>query len=144
MIQVYNKDMEYLSSDKTNLTKFLEAIFILLMLFLIYSLIKNSTKNYFSFYLQSRKLFIISLAIMFYFIVNSDGVSVFPVFGILDSFTIFMYLAIFSLFYFYKLSPIEILIVCFVGTYLLLDIDFKIYNEYLRPGGSDSLTYEYF
>ena len=144
MIQVYNKDMEYLSSDKTNLTKFLEAIFILLMLFLIYSLIKNSTKNYFSFYLQSRKLFIISLAIMFYFIVNSDGLSVFPVFGILDSFTIFMYLAIFSLFYFYKLSPIEILIVCFVGTYLLLDIDFKIYNEYLRPGGSDSLTYEYF
>ena len=91
------------------------------MLFLIYSLIKNSTKNYFSFYLQSRKLFIISLTIMFYFIVNSDGLSVFPVFGILDSFTIFMYLAIFSLFYFYKLSPIEILIVCFVGTYLLLD-----------------------
>ena len=69
---------------------------------------------------------------MFYFIVNSDGLSIFPVFGILDSFTIFMYLAIFSLFYFYKLSPIEILIVCFVGTYLLLDIDFKIYNEYLR------------
>ena len=25
-----------------------------------------------------------------------------------------------------------------------MDLDFKLYNEYIRPGGTDSLTYEYF
>ena len=29
-------------------------------------------------------------------------------------------------------------------TFLLMDLDYKLYNEYIRPGGSDSLTYEYF
>ena len=38
----------------------------------------------------------------------------------------------------------EIFILTILTTFLLLDFDFKILDEYIRPGGSDSLTYEYF
>ena len=68
----------------------------------------------------------------------------FPVLIIVDSFTIFLYLIKIYIFYFYDLKPFEIFLVTFAITFLLMDLDYKLFNEYIRPGGSDSLTYEYF
>ena len=42
------------------------------------------------------------------------------------------------------LKPFEMFLVGLPVTFLLMDLDYKLYNEYIRPGGSDSLTYEYF
>ena len=81
---------------------------------------------------------------LFYLTQNHDLISLFPVFGILDSFTIFIYASVFLIFYFYNLNSSEIFILTILTTFLLLDFDFKILDEYIRPGGSDSLTYEYF
>ena len=81
---------------------------------------------------------------LFYLTQNHDLFSLFPVFGILDSFTIFIYASVFLIFYFYNLNSSEIFILTILTTFLLLDFDFKILDEYIRPGGSDSLTYEYF
>ena len=84
------------------------------------------------------------IVFLIYLTQNHDLISLFPVFGIIDSFTIFTYLSVFLFFYFYKLNPAEIFILSTLTTFLLLDIDFKILDLYIRPGGSDSLTYEYF
>ena len=95
-------------------------------------------------YLKNRKMIISFIVFLIYLTQNNDLISLFPVFGIIDTFTIFIYLSVFLFFYNYKLNPAEIFILSTLTTFLLLDMDFKILDQYLRPGGSDSLTYEYF
>ena len=87
---------------------------------------------------------IIFYILLLYFIFSPEIVSSFPVILIIDSFTIFIYLSIFLVFYFYDIKPIEVFLIALATTYLLMDLDYKLLNEYIRPGGSDSLTYESF
>lgn len=143
-IQIFDTDMNLLESKKTNITKFSELLFIILLLNLLYNYRENLYSKKIKRYLKNRKMFISFALLLFYLTQNHDLISLFPIFGIIDSFTIFIYLSVFLFFYIYDLNPAEIFILSALTTFLLLDIDFKILDQYIRPGGSDSLTYEYF
>ena len=143
-IQIFDTDMNILESEKTNLTKFSELLFIIILLNLLYNYRENLYSKKITRYLKNRKMFISFTLLLFYLTQNHDLISLFPIFGIIDSFTIFIYLSVFLFFYIYDLNPAEIFILSALTTFLLLDIDFKILDQYIRPGGSDSLTYEYF
>ncbi len=143
-IQIFDNDMNLLKSEKTNLTKLSELLFIIILLSLLYNYWENLYLKKFISYLKNRKMIIPFVIFLFYLTQNHDLISLFPVFGILDSFTIFIYASVFLIFYFYNLNSSEIFILTILTTFLLLDFDFKILDEYIRPGGSDSLTYEYF
>ena len=143
-VQIFDTDMNILKSEKTNLTKFSELLFIIILLNLLYNYRENLYSKKITRYLKNRKMFISFALLLFYLTQNHDLISLFPIFGIIDSFTIFIYLSVFLFFYIYNLKPVEIFILSALTTFLLLDIDFKILDLYIRPGGSDSLTYEYF
>ena len=143
-IQIFDTDMNILKSEKTSLTKFSELLFIIILLNLLYNYRENLYPKKITRYLKNRKMFISFALLLFYLTQNHDLISLFPIFGIIDSFTIFIYLSVFLFFYIYNLNPVEIFILSALTTFLLLDIDFKILDQYIRPGGSDSLTYEYF
>ena len=143
-VQIFDTDMNILKSEKTNLTKFSEVLFIIIFLNLLYNYRENLYSKKITTYLKNRKMFISFVLLLFYLTQNHDLISLFPIFGIIDSFTIFIYLSVFLFFYIYNLKPVEIFILSAFTTFLLLDIDFKILDLYIRPGGSDSLTYEYF
>ena len=143
-VQIFDTDMNILKSEKTNLTKFSELLFIIILLNLLYNYRENLYSKKIKRYLKNRKMFISFALLLFYLTQNHDLISLFPIFGIIDSFTIFIYLSVFLFFYIYNLKPVEIFILSAFTTFLLLDIDFKILDLYIRPGGSDSLTYEYF
>ena len=143
-IQIFDTDMNLLESKKTNITKFSELLFIILLLNLLYNYRENLYSKKIKRYLKNRKMFISFALLLFYLTQNHDLISLFPVFGIIDSFTVFIYLSVFLFFYIYNLNPAEIFVLSALTTFLLLDIDFKILDQYIRPGGSDSLTYEYF
>ncbi len=144
-IQIFDTDMNLLESKKTNITKFSELLFIIILLLnLLYNYRENLYSKKIKRYLKNRKMFISFALLLFYLTQNHDLISLFPIFGIIDPFTIFIYLSVFLFFYIYDLNPAEIFILSAFTTFLLLDIDFKILDQYIRPGGSDSLTYEYF
>ena len=143
-IQIFDTDMNILKSEKTSLTKFSELLFIIILLNLLYNYRENLYSKKITRYLKNRKMFISFALLLFYLTQNHDLISLFPLFGIIDSFTIFIYLSVFLFFYIYNLNPAEVFILSALTTFLLLDIDFKILDQYIRPGGSDSLTYEYF
>ena len=143
-IQIFDTDMNLLESKKTNLTKFSELLFVIILLNFLYNYRENLYSKKITRYLKNRKIFISFTLLLFYLTQNYDLISLFPIFGIIDSFTIFIYLSVFLFFYIYKLNPVEIFVLSALTTFLLLDIDFKILDQYIRPGGSDSLTYEYF
>ena len=143
-IQIFDNDMNILKSEKTNLTKFSEVLFIIIFLNLLYNYRENLYSKKITTYLKNRKMFISFVLLLFYLTQNHDLISLFTIFGIIDPFTIFIYLSVFLFFYIYNLKPVEIFILSAFTTFLLLDVDFKILDLYIRPGGSDSLTYEYF
>jgi len=143
-IQIFDVDMNLLKSEKTNLTKISELLFIIILLTLLYSYRQDLYPKKIIEYFKNRKIIISFILFLFYLTLNNDLISLFPVFEIVDSFTIFIYATVFLLFYTYNLNSSEIFILSVLTTFLLLDFDFKILDEYIRPGGSDSLTYEYF
>ena len=122
---------------------FLEVVFIMLIFYCLFSSIGKNRNDLIRF-LNNRKILIIFYFILIYFISSPSIIESFPVFLVFDSFSIFIYLSTFLIFYFYDLKPFEIFLVTLAVTFLLMDLDYKLYNEYIRPGGSDSLTYEYF
>ena len=142
-LQIYDSNNNIYKSKKTTTTISLE-IFYTFLLYCIYLLSNRfyfeKIKNYYS----NKKLVIIFYILLLYFIFSPEIVSSFPVILIIDSFTIFIYLSIFLVFYFYDIKPIEVFLIALATTYLLMDLDYKLLNEYIRPGGSDSLTYESF
>ena len=143
-LQIFDNEKNLLVSKKTYITIVSELIFILILLTLLYGYWLNQYSKKMTDYLKNKKMIISYIVFLIYLTQNHDLISLFPVFGIIDSFTIFTYLSVFLFFYFYKLNPAEIFILSTLTTFLLLDIDFKILDQYIRPGGSDSLTYEYF
>tara|TARA_B100002019_G_scaffold119753_1_gene102819 strand:+ start:480 stop:2549 length:2070 start_codon:yes stop_codon:yes gene_type:complete len=143
-IQIFDSNMNLLKSEKSNLTKLSELVFLIILLSLLYTYRENFYSKKIIKYLENRKIIIFITVFLFYLTQNHDLISLFPIFGIIDSYTVFIYLSVFLIFYFYDLNPVEIFILSTLTTFLLLDIDFKILDQYIRPGGSDSLTYEYF
>ena len=116
----------------------------MLIFYCLFSLSIGKNRNDLIRFLNNRKILIIFYFILIYFISSPSIIESFPVFLVFDSFSIFIYLSTFLIFYFYDLKPFEIFLVTLAVTFLLMDLDYKLYNEYIRPGGSDSLTYEYF
>ena len=143
-LQIFDSNSKIFKTEKTIVINFLEVIFILLIFYCLFSLIIGKNKNDLIKFLISKKILIIFYFILIYFISSPSIIESFPVLLIFDSFSIFIYLSTFLIFYLYDLKPFEIFLVTLAVTFLLMDMDYKLYNEYIRPGGSDSLTYEYF
>ena len=143
-IQILDSNNNLLNAEKSIITLCSELIFILIILYFIFLICKKFSIISFKKYFYQKKLLILFYVFLLYLIFAPDVISMFPVLIIVDSFTIFLYLAAISVFYFYNLKPFEIFLVTFAITFLLMDLDYKLFNEYIRPGGSDSLTYEYF
>ena len=143
-LQIFDSNSKIFKTEKTIVTNFLEVIFILLIFYCLFSLIIGKNENDLIKFLISKKILIIFYFILIYFISSPSIIESFPVLLIFDSFSIFIYLSTFLIFYLYDLKPFEIFLVTLAVTFLLMDMDYKLYNEYIRPGGSDSLTYEYF
>ena len=143
-LQIFDSNSKIFKTEKTIVTNFLEVIFILLIFYSLFSLSIGKNKNDLIKFLINKKMLIIYYLILIYFISSPSIVESFPALIIFNSFSIFIYLSTFLIFYFYDLKPFEIFLVTLAVTFLLMDIDYKLYNEHIRPGGSDSLTYEYF
>ncbi len=143
-LQIFDSNSKIFKTEKTFVTYFLEVIFIMLIFYCLFSLSIGKNRNDLIRFLNNNKILIIFYFILIYFISSPSTIESFPVFLIFDSFSIFIYLSTFLIFYFYDLKPFEIFLVTLAVTFLLMDLDYKLYNEYIRPGGSDSLTYEYF
>jgi len=143
-LQVFDSNSKIYKTEKTIVTSFVEAIFILLIFYCLFSLSIGKNKNDLINFLISKKVLIIFYFLLIFFIFSPSRIESFPVLLIFDSFSIFIYLSTFLIFYFYDLKPFEMFLVSLAVTFLLMDLDYKLYNEYIRPGGSDSLTYEYF
>lgn len=143
-LQIFDSNSKIFKTKKPTVTYFLEVIFCLLIFYSLYSLTIGKNKKDLIKFLISKKMLIIFYFILIYFISLPSIIEEFPVLLIFDTFSIFIYLSTFLIFYFYDLKPFEIFLVTLAVTFLLLDMDYKLYDEYIRPGGSDSLTYEYF
>ncbi len=143
-LQIFDSSSKIFKTEKTFVTYFLEVVFIMLIFYCLFSLSIGKNRNDLIRFLNNKKILIIFYFILIYFISSPSLIELFPVFLVFDSFSIFIYLSTFLIFYFYDLKPFEIFVVTLAVTFLLMDLDYKLYNEYIRPGGSDSLTYEYF
>jgi len=143
-LQVFDSNSKIYKTEKTIVTSFVEAIFILLIFYCLFSSSNGKNKNDLINFLIGKKVLIIFYFILLFFVLSPSSIESFPVLLIFDSFSIFIYLSTFLIFYFYDLKPFEMFLVSLAVTFLLMDLDYKLYNEYIRPGGSDSLTYEYF
>ena len=143
-LQIFDSSSKIFKTEKTFVTYFLEVVFIMLIFYCLFSLSIGKNRNDLIRFLNNKKILIIFYFILIYFISSPSLIELFPVFLVFDSFSIFIYLSTFLIFYFYDLKPFEIFLVTLAVTFLLMDLDYKLYNEYIRPGGSDSLTYEYF
>ena len=143
-LQIFDTSSKIFKTEKTFVTYFLEVVFIMLIFYCLFSLSIGKNRNDLIRFLNNKKILIIFYFILIYFISSPSLIELFPVFLVFDSFSIFIYLSTFLIFYFYDLKPFEIFVVTLAVTFLLMDLDYKLYNEYIRPGGSDSLTYEYF
>ena len=143
-LQIFDSNSKIFKTEKRIITNFLEVSFILLIFYCLLSLSIGKSKNDFITFLISKKILIIFYFILLYFVSSPSVIESFPVLSIFDTFSIFIYLSTFLIFYFYDLKPFEMFLVTLAVTFLLMDIDYKLYNEHIRPGGSDSLTYEYF
>ena len=143
-LQIFDSSSKIFKTEKTFVTYFLEVVFIMLIFYCLFSLSIGRNRNDLIRFLNNKKILIIFYFILIYFISSPSIIEWFPIFLVFDSFSIFIYLSTFLIFYFYDLKPFEIFLVTLAVTFLLMDLDYKLYNEYIRPGGSDSLTYEYF
>jgi len=143
-IQIFDSNSNIFKTEKNIITYSSEVIFILLIFYCLFSLSIGKNINDLIKFLISKKILIVFGFILAYFISSPSVVESFPVLFIINSFSIFIYLSTFLIFYFCDLKPFEIFLITLAVTFLLMDIDYKLYNEYIRPGGSDSLTYEYF
>ena len=97
-IQIFDTDMNILESEKTNLTKFSEVLFIIILLNLLYNYRENLYSKKITRYLKNRKMFISFALLLFYLTQNHDLISLFPIFGIIDS---LQFLFIYLCFYFF-------------------------------------------
>ena len=143
-LKILDSNSQIYKTEKNNVTIFVELIFIGLIIYNLFFLISRQSKQELSEHFHNKKIVVAFYLVLTYLIFSPGIIKLFPVLFIVDSFTIFIYLTTFLIFYNYDLEPIEIFLICLAVTYLLMDLDFKQFNEYIRPGGSDSLTYEYF
>ena len=143
-LQIFDSNSNILKTEKTIVTQILEIIFLLIIFTCIFLVVQRNFFNALIQYILHKRMLLLFYSLLLYLIFKPDLISAFPVFFIFDSFTVSIYLFTFLIFYFFDLNPFEIFLVTLAVTFLLMDLDFKLYNEYIRPGGTDSLTYEYF
>lgn len=145
LIVVGSEDGTNWSPLKVKSNIFLEILDFLYIFFIVSLSLFTTYKNKYFNILKNKKDTLIKSSLLFlviYFLINPLSLNIFPVVQLFDTFTLFVLLIMYVYLKRYKPINLELLLVLFIGFYLLLDLDYKLLDFYIRPGGSDSLTYE--
>lgn len=144
MLRVFDENMNIYSVKKQSIVKILEFLFFAL---LVFATKEHFNKNIFSSivrYLNKQK-FLLGYILLLVSIIQINQIKeLFPVYGIFDTLSFFIYSTLFFIFYKLDLQPFETFLLVLMATYILLDFEFNFVDLYIRPGGSDALTYEHF
>lgn len=144
MLRVFDKNMNIQTVKKQNVVKIFEFLFFAL---LVYATKENYNKNkLFSVarYIKKQKFLFGYILLLISIIQINQLEELFPVYGIFDTLSLFIYSSLFFVLYKLDLKPFETFLLVLMATYILLDFEFKFLDLYIRPGGSDALTYEHF
>ena len=129
-----------LENKKTNQYKVGYYLFLASSLILVFIPIFKNIMNID----KSHILNVFFLFVLFISLLNIEYLRMLPVVGFLDTLTVL--LLILSVFYLYlfrkNMRNYCLLIFCYLMNLLLVDYPWDKLDFYLRPGGSDSLTYE--
>ena len=144
MLRVFDENMDIQTVKKHNVVKIFEFLFFALLVF--------ASKEHFSrksFFLVIRycnkQKFLFGYILFLVSIIQINQLEeFFPVYGIFDTLSLFIYSSLFFILYKLDLKPFETFLLVLIATYILLDFEFKFLDLYIRPGGSDALTYEHF
>jgi hypothetical protein len=144
MLKVFNENMEIHKVKKQNVVKILEFLFFAL---LIFATKEHFNKNIFSSVVQylNKQKFLFGYVLLLFSIIQINQLEeLFPIYGIFDTLSLFIYSSLFFILYKLDLQPFETFLIVLMATYILLDFQSKFLDLHIRPGGSDALTYEHF
>ena len=143
-LKVFDENMEIHRVKKQTIVKILEFLFFALLTFATKEHFKKNVFSSVITYLNKQK-FLLGYGLFLVSLIQINQLeALFPIYGIFDTLSLFIYSSLFFILYKLDIQPFETFLLVLMATYILLDFEFKFLDLYIRPGGSDALTYEYF